>query len=214
MSHQLKEVSTAKSSRAASYDSNFLAGRFGAFRRWNLSGKICGNALQSADIDGVVYHVATASGFARMFTDISACSWKWVVFADQSYCICIAAFSYKCDVSRDINLCRTERNTRYWLVERAGTASLTDMFFVVFPVADKAFVYHMCGFIADCTVSRIHDGKRKIFHQIKCFQSCLSVKNICDQIFKLSKSDTARDTLSTSLCMTKFQKCSGYVDRT
>ena len=132
MSHQLQVVSSAESTRSTAYDSDTLSGGRCAFRWRNLACIISGHTFQSTDIDGIIYDISTAAGFTRMLTNKTAGCRERIILTDQTDCVSITALSGQCDISRDINMCRTERNARYRLCIVAGTASLTDMFFIIF----------------------------------------------------------------------------------
>ena len=65
------------------------------------------HALDAADVDGFVQHVAAAAGFARMFADERAGGRERVVLADQADGIGITAFGSQGDVARNIDAGRT-----------------------------------------------------------------------------------------------------------
>ena len=132
MSHQLQVVSSTESTRSTAYDSDTLSGGRCAFRWRNLACIISGHTFQSTNIDGIIYDISTAAGLTRMLTNKTAGCRERIILTDQTDCVSVTALSGQCDISRDINMCRTERNARYRLCIVAGTASLTDMFFIIF----------------------------------------------------------------------------------
>ena len=122
--------------------------------------------FQSPDIDRIIYNITSAAGFTGMLTDKTAGSGEWIVLANQTDGISITSFPYKGNISRDIHMGRTERNTWDRLFVLAGTSFLADMFFIIFPASDKTLIDHMCGFIPDGTVSAFHDRNSQFFHKV------------------------------------------------
>ena len=132
MSHQLQVVSSTESTRSSAYNSDTLPGGRCTFRWRNLTSITSGHTFQSTDIDGVIYDISTAAGFTRMLADKTAGCREWIILTDQTNCVSVTPLSGQCNISRDINMCRTKRNARYRLCIVAGTASLTDMFLIIF----------------------------------------------------------------------------------
>ena len=132
MSHQLQVVSSTESTRSSAYNSDTLPGGRCTFRWRNLTSIISGHTFQSTDIDGIIYDISTTAGFTRMLADKTAGCRERIILTDQTNCVSVTALSGQCNISRDINMCRTKRNARYRLCIVAGTASLTDMFLIIF----------------------------------------------------------------------------------
>ena len=132
MSHQLQVVSSTESTRSSTYNSDTLSGGRCAFRWRNFACIVSGHTFQSTDIDGIIYDISTAAGLTRMLADKTAGCRERIILTDQTNCVGVTPLSGQCNISWDINMCRTKRNARYRLCIVAGTASLTDMFLIIF----------------------------------------------------------------------------------
>ena len=214
MSHQLQIVSSTESSRATAYDSDTLSGGRCAFRWRNLAGIISRHTFQTTDVDRIIYDISAAASLTWMFTDETAGCRERIILADQTDRVSVASFSCQCDISRNINVCRTEGYARYRLCIVAGTASLTDMFFIIFTTVSQALMYHGTGFISDWAVRSFADGFGQCVDQIKCLHCSSTVHNICQKVLQLPQPDAARGTFSTGLCLTHLDKCTSHVNRT
>ena len=60
------------------------------------------------DIDGIIDQVSTAALLTWMLTDHGTCSWQRVITTDQVDRICVITLMNVCNVTRNINMCRTE----------------------------------------------------------------------------------------------------------
>ena len=132
MSHQLQVVSSTESTRSSTYNSDTLSGGRCAFRWRNFACIVSGHTFQSTDIDGIIYDISTAAGLTRMLADKTAGCRERIILTDQTNFVGVTPLSGQCNISWDINMCRTKRNARYRLCIVAGTASLTDMFLIIF----------------------------------------------------------------------------------
>ena len=110
-----------------------------------------------------------------MFADETAGRREWVVLADQLDGVCIAAFSYQGNITWNVHMGRTDRDTRDRLVVCTGTAAFLDVLHIVIAVADQPLIDHVRRLIADRTVRGIHDGKRRLLHEIQRIHCCFSV---------------------------------------
>ena len=151
----------------------------------------------------------SAAGLTWMFADKTAGSRKRIVFSDQADGVGIAAFSDQSDITRNINFRRTKRYTGNRLMICTCTASLPDMLFIVFTIADQSFVYHVRGFVSDRAIGGIHDGKCKFFHHIQCLQCGFSVQHVGNKMAQLSESDPAWSTFAACLGMAHVEESSG-----
>mgnify|MGYP001735777011 CR=1 FL=1 len=67
-----------------------------------------------------------------MLTDEAAGGRKWIVLADQTDGIGVAAFAYQGNVTRNIHMGRAKGNARNRLRVVAGTAPLMNVLLIVF----------------------------------------------------------------------------------
>ena len=66
-----------------------------------------------------------------MLTDEAAGGRKWIVLADQTDGIGVAAFAYQGNIAWDIHMCWAKGNARNRLRVVAGTAALMNVFLIV-----------------------------------------------------------------------------------
>ena len=148
-----------------------------------------------------------------MFADEAAGSRERVVLSYKSNSICITFFLYKGEISRYINMGRAEGNTRNRLLCLAVTAAVSDMFLKIITAGGYSLVYHICGFIADSTVSRFRYGFCGLLYERDDVHSCISVQHCCHHMLQMKQSYTTGNTFATSLCMAHFNKSPGDVYR-
>ena len=110
MSHQRQEVCSCHSGRTSTDDCYFFACRYVCLRNCYL---ICSNLVyrvffNTTDIDGIIDQVSAAALLTWMLTDHGTCSWQRVITTDQVDRICVITLMNVCNVTRNINMCRTE----------------------------------------------------------------------------------------------------------
>ena len=91
MTHERKVIRCGKSARTTADNSNTLSGRFRTFRVGNNACMVDRIALETADVDRVVDHVAAAARLARMLADIGAGRGERIVLADELHGVGVAA---------------------------------------------------------------------------------------------------------------------------
>ena len=96
--HQAQIIRTGKAARAAADDGNALAGRFRAFRIRNVARMIDRVALEAANVDGRINHIAAAARLARMLADEATGSRERIILADELNSIGITASANESDV--------------------------------------------------------------------------------------------------------------------
>ena len=110
-----------------------------------------------------------------MLTDKTAGRRERVVLPDQADRIGISSFFHERHITRNVHMGRTDRDTRDRLVVCTGTSAFLDVLHIVIAVADQPLIDHVRRLIADRTVRGIHDGKRRLLHEIQRIHCRFSV---------------------------------------
>ena len=138
MTHQAQIIRAGKAARTAADDRHTLAGRCLAGRIRNIARVVDRVALEPADVDGGVYHVAAAARLARMLANICAGGRHGVILADQAHRVCIPPFAHQSDIARNIDARRAQRHARHGILERGKASMMLYMVHIVVAEALKA----------------------------------------------------------------------------
>ena len=206
VTHQGQVVGCGKACRTAADNSDFLAGAFASCRNGNVAGCLAGIALEAADIDRVINHIAAAACLAGMLANQAAGYRERIVLADQANCICAASGMNQRNVSRNINACRAESHAGNGLVQAAEAAVVANMLQIVITETDYAAQNHVGGLKADCAVSGILDDSCSFLNEFYGVFRCSAIHNLLKKCGKLCETYTARYTFAAGLCVAQFQK--------
>ena len=96
VTHELQIVSGGKTTGAAADNGDTLAGGFflGGYGHSIARSVVHGHALQAANIDGSINHVAAATGLAGMLANKAAGGGEGIILADKLHCVCITTGAY------------------------------------------------------------------------------------------------------------------------
>ena len=214
MAHQAQVIGCRQAAGATADHGHTLAGVGRAVGRRHSAGTVGRHPLESADIDGVVDHIAAAPGLAGMLADIGAGGGEGIVLADQPDGVLIASGAHQRDIAGDIDGSRAQRDAGHRLAVGAGAASVADMLFIVLPAADQAFIHHVGGLIADGAVGRMHDRLGRFFQKPQGAVVGAPLQNVGQQVGKLDQADAAGRALAAALGVAKLQKSFGDRHRT
>ena len=109
-------------------------------------------AFQRTDIDGIVYHITAAVGLTGVLTYKGTGSGEGIVLANQLYRVIITAVSYQCNITGNIHMGRTERDTGDALLQIAQTTVFRNMGDEIIAKIAHTLVHHAGRFITDGTV--------------------------------------------------------------
>lgn len=163
VAHERQVIGAGEPAGAAADDGNLLAGGRGAGRLWHLARRVAGKALEAADVDGVVEHVAAAAGLAWMLADVAAGHRKWVVLADQAHRIGRAAFANEGDVAGHVDLGWAQRHAWHRLLHIAEAAVVLDVLLVILAKALEPAEHKACGVGADGAGSGVDNDVGRFF---------------------------------------------------
>ena len=138
VTHQAQIIRAGKAARTAADDRHTLAGRCLAGRIRNIARVVDRVALEPADVDGGVYHVAAAARLAGMLANICAGRRHGIVLADQAHRVCIPPFAHQSDIARNIDARRTQRHARHGILKRGKASVMLYMVHIVVAEALKA----------------------------------------------------------------------------
>ena len=179
MSHQRQEVCSRHSGRTSTDDRYFFACRYVCLRNGYL---ICCNLIyrvffDTTDIDRIIDQISTATLLTWMLTDHGTCSWQRVVATDQIDCICVISLMNVCNVTRNINMCRTECHTWDLLTYIGRTFPFLYMALIFVCECFKSFQNLDSGLITDGTVCSITDHDGNLSHLVHHFHSADAIQN-------------------------------------
>ena len=214
MSHQRKIIRSRQTARAAADDGDLLARRLSAIGVRHIARIIHRIALEAADIDRVVDHVAAAARLAGMLADVSAGRGEGIVLADESHGVCIAAVFDQHKVARNIHARGTQRHAGNALAHAAETAVAQDMLFIVVAEALYTVEHQSRRVAADGAVGAVDDHMRQTLDDRNGLHRRLALKHQFHQLRELAETDAAGNALAAGLRMAKIQKALGKIHRT
>ena len=101
--HQREIVGTAETAGTAADNGDLLARGRRTDGLGHVAGVIHGVPLQTADVDGVVDHVAAAPRLAGVLADIGAGGGEGVVLPDQTHGVGTATLAHQCHVAGNVH---------------------------------------------------------------------------------------------------------------
>ena len=204
MTHQLQIEGTGQTARTAADDSHTLAGGGLVGSRCHMQGMGDGEMLDAADVDGIIHHVSAAACLAGMLADKGAGRRERVVLTNELDRILIPTGTDKGNITRNIHMCRTQRNAGYRLGQSAGAAVVAHMLLIIIPEALHAPQYHVGGFVADGTVCGIRNGLGGLFNAVNGVERGTVAQDVIHQPCKLAQTDTAGRAFAAGLRMAKL----------
>ena len=213
VAHQRQIVGAAQAAGAAADDGHGLSGRRRAFRLGHVPGVVHGVALQAADVQGRVDHVAAAPGFAGVLADIGAGGRHGVILADQAHCVGTAPLAHQCHIAGHVHARRAQRHAGHRQSQAGKTPVMLDMLDIIVPEALQA-VHHQTGRVtADGAVGGVDDAAGGLFNDRQRGHVRLTVQHHLDQLGQLAQSDTAGHALAAGLGMAQLQKGQRHIHR-
>ena len=131
VTHQAQIIRAGKAARTAADDRHTLAGRCLAGRIRNIARVVDRVALEPADVDGGVYHVAAAARLAGMLADVCTCSRHGIILADQAHGVCVPSLAHQRHIARHVHARRTQRHARHGILERCKASMMLYMVHIV-----------------------------------------------------------------------------------
>ncbi len=104
MAHQAQEIGGCEAGGAAADHSDFFPGGRQGVRRGHNARVVNRHALNAADVDGSIDHIAAAGVFTGMFAHQRARRREGVVVADDAHGVGVAFFFNKSYVFGDIDV--------------------------------------------------------------------------------------------------------------
>ena len=214
MAHELQVIRRAQAARAAADDGDPLARGRPADGRRHHAGVVHRVALDAADIDGVVEHVAAAARLAGMLADEGAGRRERVVLADEAHGIGAAALAHQRDIARNIDARGTQRHAGHRLIDMIGAVARRHMGDVLVAEALEPPQHHRGGLPADGAVGGILDVARQTLDLGKRLHRAATLEHIGQVGFQLAQSDAAGNALAAGLRMAQAQEVERQIDRT
>ena len=211
MPHKGEVIGGAEAGGTAAHDGDLLAGGRGALRRGDLPLVLHGEALQAADVDGIVHHGPAAAHLAGMLADEAAGGGQGIVLPDELHRVGIAALEDEGDVAGDVHMGGTQGHAGNGLVLDAQAAAMEDMLLIVVPEALDAFQDHAGSFLSDGAVRAGKDALGGLFDQVQGLQFAGAVQHGLHQVFQLSQADPAGGAFPAGLGMADMQEALGQV---
>ena len=169
-------------------------------------------ALEAANVDGRIDHIAAAARLAGMLADIGARRRHGVILADEAHGVRIASFAHERDIARNVNAGRTKRHTGHGILQRSKAAVVLHMVHIIVTEALKAAQDELRCVTADRTVRRGNDRARRSFDGVNGHHCAGSVQNLSHQRGKLAKADPARHTFAARLRVAELQERQRHVN--
>ena len=206
MAHDAEIVGTAETARTTADDSHPLAGRRHSLRRRDGVLMLDREALQSTDVDRIIYERTTAANLTRMLTDEAAGRRHRVILTDQLHRILITLLMNEGNVAWDVHMCRALPYTWHRLAMHALAAAMLDMLHIVIAEAAQSLEHHTCRLGTDRTVRRHIDTLCRVLQHLQGKHVRRTIQYLSDQRFQLAEADTAWCTLTAGLGMAEMQK--------
>ena len=199
--HELQVIRRRQAAGAAADDGDPFARFRQALRRGDVLGIFTGKALETADVDGVVHHVAPAVRFAGMFTDKSARRGEGIVLADQLDRVFVPPVGNQGNITRNVHVGRAGHAAGDRLVLAAQAVPVFHVFLEIQAERRQAVQDHAARFVADGAVCRQVNGAGRPFQQDQVSFRPVAVQDLFQQVFHGSQSDAARYTLAAALAV-------------
>ena len=214
MAHELQIVRRAQTAGAAADDGDRLARGRAADGRGHDARVVHRVALDAADVDGVVEHVAAAARLAGMLADERAGGRERFVLADEADGVRTASVAHKRNVARNIDARRAQRHAGHRLVDVIGAVAGRHMRNVLVVEALEAAQHHRRGLPADGAVRGILDVARQTLDVRKRLHRAAALKHVGQIGFQLPQPDAAGHALAAGLCVAKAEEIQRQIDRT
>ncbi len=211
--HQRKVIGSRKPARTAADDADAFSRCLRAFRVRHVACIVHRVALEPADVDCVVDHVAAAARLAGMLADIRAGRGEGIVLADQAHGVGIAAVLDQHQIARDIHARGAQRHAGHRLAHPTKAAVTQDMFFIIVAKARKPVEHQPRRVAPNGAVGAVDDHARHALDHRNGLHRRLALKHLLHQCGKLSQPDAAGHALSAGLRMAQIQKALGKVYR-
>ena len=170
-------------------------------------------ALQGADVDAVVDHVAAAAGLAGVLAHQGAGGGEGVVLADEAHGVGIALIAHQGHIARYVHAGGAQGHAGHRLVQLQQAAAVDDVLHIVVAEADDAPQHHVGGLKADGAVRRVLDDPGGALDQVDGIQGGVAVQHIFQQLGQLAQAHAAGHTLAAGLCMAQLEEGDGEVHR-
>ena len=138
VTHQAQIICAGKTARAAADNCHALSGRLLAGGIRNIARVVDRVALEPADIDRRVYHIAAAARLTGMLADICAGRRHGVILSDEAHGVGVPSFAHQRDIPRHIDARGTQRHARHRILKRREASVVLHMVHIVVPEALEA----------------------------------------------------------------------------
>ena len=213
VAHEGQVVGGGEAAGAAADDGHLLPRGAGAVRLGDLPGPVHGVALQGADVQGVVHHVAAAAGLAGVLADVGAGGGEGIVLADEAHGIRAAALLHQGDVAGDVHPCGAKGHAGHGMAQVAETAVVEDVLLIVLPEALEAHQDHVGGVDADGAVRRVDDDLRRDLDVVEDVGVRLTLQHLLQHVGQLGEADAAGNALAAGLGPAEVQEVQRQVHR-
>ena len=213
VAHEGQVVGGGEAAGAAADDGHLLPRGAGAVRLGNLPGPVHGVALQGADVQGVVHHVAAAAGLAGVLADVGAGGGEGIVLADEAHGVGAAALLHQGDVAGDVHPRGAEGHAGHGMAQVAETAVVEDVLLIVRPEALEAHQDHVGGVDADGAVRRVDDDLRRDLDVVEDTEVRLALQDLLEHVGELGETNAAGHALAAGLGPAEVEEVQRQVHR-
>lgn len=209
--HELQVVRRRQAAGAAAYNGNLLARLRQALRRGDIAGILAGKALQAANVDGIVHHVAAAVRLAGMLADKPARRRERIIFADQLDRIFVPSVGDQGNVTRNVHMGRAGHAARHRLVLASQAGLVLHMLLVILPEALQAVQHHAPRAIPDGAVRRQVNRIRRALEKVQILLRAIAVEDLLQQFLDRPQAHAAGNTLAAALGMAHLHHRQGHI---
>ena len=199
VAHDREVVGAREAGRTAAHDGDALAGRLGHVRAVVALHVVDREALEAADVHGVVHHAAAAVHLAGVLAHVAADERQRVVLADEAHGLGELAGLDQRDVAGDVDACRAARHARHELALLEAAGAGPHVVLEVVAKAQHGLERHLAGLVADGAVAREVDGTRGLLDQVDRGLGGRAVEHALHQVLQHVEPHAARRALAAAL---------------
>ena len=157
VSHKGEVVGCGQAAGAAADDCHCLPGGLGAGGRRDDARVVHRVALEATDVHRALDHVPAAAGLAGVLAHQAAGAGEWVVLADQTHGVCVAAGAHQGHIAGDIHAGGALGHAGHRLIQVAQAPAGFHMGLVVVPESADSLEHHAGRLVADGAVGAVGD---------------------------------------------------------
>ncbi|ERI04798.1 hypothetical protein HMPREF9069_01277 [Atopobium sp. oral taxon 810 str. F0209] len=171
-------------------------------------------ALDAADVHGIVNHAATAVHLARMLADEAANEGQWVVLADEAHGVGVATSLDQGNVARDVDACWAARHTGDTLALDKAAGLVSNVVLKVIAEAANGCERHLASLVPDGAIARQIDSAGSSLDELERMLVSPTGKDVLHELLEDTKTDTTGSALAAALDSAHADKGRSKLHRT